>query len=122
MTTEPLDPRLQTLFAEARQELDGEALTGQVMAQTRKLRYLLFAGGITAAFVLLAGTWLLLAIPLLEFAVLVSQVLTTTLVELGEGWLALAFMPVNNIAGLLALTAKAIHFGRKKIISASFAN
>jgi len=42
------------------------------------------------------------------------------LVDLGEGWLALVFMPVNNIASLFIVSAKAIHLGWKKIIGASF--
>lgn len=118
--TDHRDPLLQSLFAEAQQELDGRVLTAGVMAKTRRLSYLLAAGGISAALLLLAGAWLIFAIPLLEFAVLVSQALTMTLLDLGEGWLALVFLPVNNIASLLVITAKAIHLARKKIIGKSF--
>jgi hypothetical protein len=120
MMTDHWDSQLKTLFAESRQELDGEALTARVMARTRKLSYMLIAGGISAVLVLLTGAWLVFALPLLEFAVLISQGLTMTLVDLGEGWLALVFLPVNNIASLLVLSMKAIHMARKKIIGASF--
>ena len=120
MIMENQDQLLQSAFAEARQDLDGEALTARVMAKTRRLLFLLAAGGLSLAGVLLVGTWLIFGLPLLEFAVLISQFLTMTLVDLGEGWLALVFMPVNNIASLFIVTAKAIHLGWKKIIGASF--
>ena len=119
MMTDHRDQLLQSVFAEARQELDGEALTAWVMAKTRNMSYMLMAGGIAAALVLLASAWLIFAIPLLEFAVLISQGLTMPLVDLGEGWLALVFLPVNNIASLLVITVKVVLMARKKIIGAS---
>jgi hypothetical protein len=122
MMTDGRDQLLQTAFAEARQDLDGEAITARVIARTRNLLYVLVAGGISVALALVAGVWLVFGIPLLEFAVLTSQVLTTALLDLGEGWLALVFMPVNNIAGLLVLTARALHLGWKKLVTASFAS
>jgi len=115
MMTDHRDPLLQTFFAEARQDLEGEALTARVMAKTQSLRFLLLAAGISAAVLLLTGTWLIFGLPLLEFAVLVSEALTATLFDLGSGWLALVFLPVNNIASLLVVTAKTIHYTRKKL-------
>ena len=120
MMTDGRDQLLQTAFAEARQDLDGEAITARVIARTRNLLYVLVAGGISVALALLAGVWLVFGIPLLEFAVLTSRVLTTALFDLGEGWLALAFMPVKNIAGLLVLTARALHLGWKKLVRGSW--
>ena len=120
MIIENQEQMLQSVFAEARQDLDGAAITARVMAKTRRLLYLVAAGVLSFAVVLLAGTWLIFGLPLLEFAVLISQFLTTALVDLGEGWLALVFMPINNIASLFIVTAKAIHLGWKKIIGASF--
>ena len=119
MTNSP-DQLLQSMFAEARQDLDGEALTARIMAKTRRVLYLLAAGIISLALVLLAGAWLIFGIPLLEFAALISQVLTMGLVDLGEGWLALVFTPINNIASLIVITARAIHLGWKKVNGASF--
>lgn len=120
MMTDNTDQLLQSAFADARQELDGEALTKRVLAKTRQMLYLLATGGIALALVLLAGVWLILGMPLLEFAVLISQFLATALIDLGEGWLALVFMPVNSVASLVIVTAKAIHMGWKKISGASF--
>ena len=116
------DKLLQAAFAEARQNLDDEVFTARVMTRSRNLLYLLTGGAISLALVILAGVWLTIGIPLLEFAVLISQVFTTALVDLGEGWLALVFMPVNNIASLFVLSGKAILMAWKKLISASFSN
>jgi len=122
MMTNNQDQLLQSVFAEARQDLDDEVLTSSVMAKTRRVLFMLVAGALSLAIILLAGFWLIFGLPLLEFAVLISQFLTMTLVDLGEGWLALVFMPVNNIASLVVITVKAIHLGWKKLIGASFAN
>ena len=120
MIIENQEQMLQSVFAEARQDLDGTAITARVMAKTRRLLYLLVTGVLSLAVVLLAGAWLIFGLPLLEFAVLISQFFAMALVDLGEGWLALVFMPINNIASLSIVTAKAIHLGWKKIIGASF--
>ena len=42
------------------------------------------------------------------------------LFDLGEGWLALVFMPVNNVASVLVIGLRAMHLAWKKLISASF--
>ena len=119
MMTEARDPLLQSMFEQARQDLDGADLTRRVMSRTRKrLLALAAAGGATALAIVLA-TWSLLAMPLLEFAVLVSQFLTDPLVDLGQGWLALAFLPVNNIASLAVAATKLALMGWKKITGAS---
>ena len=52
------------------------------------------------------AAWHVFAGPLLDFAVLVSQFLTNPLVDLGEGWLALVFMPINNIASISVALGK----------------
>jgi len=118
---EDQDPRLQALFAEARQELDGEEFTAGMMARTRLQRYRLpillsgFALVVTVCALIFTSS-------LLEFVLLVTQVLTTTLVDLGEGWLAWAFSPINNIASLLILSGKAMHMGWKLITRANYTN
>jgi small-conductance mechanosensitive channel len=117
--TDHLDPSLQTMFAEARQELVDETITARVMAKTRRLKYLVSAAAASLAVLVLTIAWLVFAMPLLEFALFVAQAFGTTLVDLGEGWLALVFLPVNNVASLGVITLKAIHFFRKKIRRAS---
>ena len=120
--TEPRDPLLESLFAEAEQQLEGAALTARVLARTRNFKILLLAGGAATALAALAGTWLFFGIPLFEFAVLIAAVLTTPLVELGEGWLALALLPVNTFASVLILSLKVMRVLQKKIFGASFTN
>jgi hypothetical protein len=122
MITDNQDQLLKSVFAEARQDLDGEALTNQVMAKTRRVLVLLAAGVLSIAVLLVGGAWLMFGMPLLDFAVLISQFLTMTLFDLGEGWLALVFTPLNNIASLIIIGAKAVHLGWKKLLGASFSN
>ena len=122
MITDNQDQLLKSVFAEARQDLDGEALTSRVMAKTRRVLFLLAAGILSLAIILVGGAWLMFGMPLLDFAVLISQFLTMTLIDLGEGWLALVFTPLNNIASLIIIGAKAIHLGWKKLLGASFSN
>jgi hypothetical protein len=122
MTNEDRDPLLQSLFAEAEQELDGSALTAQVMARTRSFRLTLLAGGASALLLLLAGVRLVFDVPLFDFAVLISEVLATPLVNLGEGWLALLLLPVNTIASLLVIMFKALRVFQKKVAGASFSS
>jgi hypothetical protein len=63
MMTNNQDQLLQSVFAEARQDLDGEVLTARIMTKTRRMLYLLATGGITLALILLAGVWLMFGIP-----------------------------------------------------------
>ena len=120
---EERDPILQNLFAESQHDLDGAAFIASVMARSRFLRIRRFLPWIGGTLALLVG--LLLLVPLQEFGVLialyVTDVLTITLVDLGEGWLALVLSPVNNIASLIVLGVKALRMGRKKIVGASYA-
>ncbi len=118
--TDDRDPILQSLFADAQHDLDGEAFTARVMAQTHKQKYRVIAGGLVVAIVLAASAWIF-ALPLQELAQLIAQVLTSSLVDLGESWAVWVLAPVNNVASLLVLSVKAIRVIRKKIIGASYA-
>jgi hypothetical protein len=106
---------LEALFDEARQELEGEAITAQVMAGTRNRLLRMAAMALSAAIVVLLVGWYLFAGPLLEFAVLLSQFLTNPLVDLGEGWLGLVFLPINNLASVLVLSTKLSLLAWKKL-------
>ena len=119
--TNGFDSRLQALFRQAEEPLDATVITGRVMAATRKRQARLWGGGIAAALAAVLAVWLALGVPLLVFAVQVSNLLTTSLVDLGEGWLALILLPINSVAGVLALTAKAVYILRKKIFGRPFA-
>ena len=120
MTNEDRDPLLQSLFAEAEQELDGGVLTAQVMARTRSFRLTLLAGSASALLLLLAGVRLVFGVPLFDFAMLISEVFATPLVNLGDGWLGLLLLPVNTIASLLVILFKTLRVIQKKVAGASF--
>ena len=119
MMTEFRDPLLQSVFDQARQDLDGADLTASVMSRTRRRLVTMAAGAIAISLIAALAAWSLIGISLLEFAVLVSQCLTNPLVELGEGWLALVFLPVNNLASILVAATKLSLMGWKKLTGAS---
>lgn len=115
MMTETRDPLLQSLFDEARQDFEGEVMTTKVMVQTRKRLLTMATAAATASLVVLLISWQLFSMPLLDFALLMSQFFTNPLVDLGEGWLALFLMPINNIASLTVGGAKLTHLAWKKL-------
>lgn len=119
MTGDQRDPLLQELFAHAEQELAGEALTASVMAKTRRRRYRVLATLAGAVLLMLTATWLAFGVPLFEFALLVSMALTTPLVDLGEGWLALLLLPLNTVASLLLILLRGLRVAQRKLLSAA---
>ena len=119
MMSEYRDPTLEKLFRESEREFEGEAITEQVMARTRNRLFTLAAAGISLSLIAALVGWYLFAGPLLDFAVLVSQFLTHPLLDLGEGWLALVFMPVNNFASISVLLVKGLLTTWKKLTGAA---
>ena len=119
MMTESRDPLLQSVFEQARQELDGADLTASVMSRTRRRLVTMAVAAVAVTLVVAMAAWTLIGTTLLEFAVLVSQFLTNPLIELGEGWLALIFLPVNNLASILVATTKLALMGWKKLTGAA---
>ena len=115
------DPLLQSIFAKTQQELDGELFIEKVGDRIARLKYLVVASGIGLALLLLLFVWMF-ALPLQGLTVSISQLLTATLVELGDGWVAWILAPVNNIASVLVVSIKVYRMGRKKLMVASFAN
>jgi len=110
------DAVLQTLFTDARKDLEGEAFTARVIARTRGLK-IRFATGLAAVAVVLLGCIAFFAAPIIEISQPVTQVLTTSLFDLGEGSLAWFLSPVNNIASLLILVAKGLRVAWKRFSS-----
>ncbi len=119
MMAEYRDPSLEALFAEAKREYEGEAMTAQVMARTRKRLVSKAMAGAAFGLVTLLIGWYVFAGPLLDFAVLLSEVLTNPLVDLGDGWMALAFLPINNLASVVVLTTKVSLIAWKKLTGSS---
>ena len=122
MTSNGHDPALQHWFVEASQDLEGERITAQVMARTQKVKLQVLAGVVLTGLIVLLLSWLVFAGPLRDFALLLSGLLATPLIDLGEGWLALVFMPLNTGASIAAVVGKVAWNMRKKLLSLSFSN
>ncbi|NIP18552.1 MAG: hypothetical protein GWM87_10615 [Xanthomonadales bacterium] len=114
---EQLENHLRAMFAEAERQHDGREFTGRVMAQTRFARYRkpALVLGIT---LVVAVCMLLVAPPLRSFTMLVAQGLTTSLVDMGDGWLGILLAPVNTVGSLLILAGKAARIGQKRLLGA----
>ena len=119
MMTEHRDPALEALFEQANRELEGEALTAQVMARTRNRLAMILGGAALVTVVAVLIAWQIFAMPMLEFAVLVTQFLGNPLLDLGDGWLGFVFLPINNLASLTVLTARGAMLGWKKLTGTS---
>ena len=119
MMAELHDAKLESLFAEAKRDFEGEAITAQVMSRTRNRLFTMLGSGVLLGLVALLIGWYLFAGPLLEFAVLVSDFLTNPLIDLGEGWLGLVLLPINNIASVVVLTTKVSLIAWKKLTGSS---
>ena len=81
MMTDTRDPVLLELFDNARQEFEGQDMTATVMVKTRKRLATMAAVAATVSLIVLLISWYLFSMPLLEFAVLVSQLLTNPLFD-----------------------------------------
>ena len=118
--TDDRDQTLLALFKEAQGELEGETFTARVLDQSRSQSYLVILGLSCFAMIVAVLAWFL-DIPF-EVAQLITQALTTTLVDLGDSWVAWLFSPINNIASLLVLGVKAIRVFQQRIVGASYVN
>ena len=114
--TDERDPRLESMFDAAREELAGEEFAADVMARVDRLRRRALIGWAAVAVLLLAGAWLLSG-PLTGAVGLVTQLLPQSLVEFeaGNELFAQLLAPINSVAAAVALGAFALRFAYKKI-------
>lgn len=118
--TDDRDPTLRALFANATEDLAGEAFTAQVMSQTH-LKYGAELGKIGFGLAL-AACVLLLAGPLQDAVQVVSQrlaplSLVVSLIDVDNHYLAQMLSPVNNIASVVVLGLVGLRIAYKKISS-----
>ena len=109
MTEFEKDPQLLALFEQANREHEPNGFIDDTLALTdrrsRRNRWRWIAIGATVV---------LLEVFLLEWAAEFSELLSTSLIDLGEGTMAQLMQPVNSVAGLLAiLLLSAHHFMRR---------
>ena len=88
---------------QSERELVDDAYTTQVMAMVEKRRRNVTIGRLAIILVIVTFEFLLFA-PLQNSVGVLTQVLSTTLVELENEWVALAVAPLNSIAGLIGMT------------------
>ena len=112
MTEGHRDPTLLAMFTDARQDLAGEAFTAQVMLRTDKLKRRALIGRVFIG-VMIA----ILAIPLEDAALLLSQSLVSSFIDLDDDLLAQILAPLNNIGALLALGLIGLRMAYRKIFS-----
>jgi len=103
------DSLLESLFAQAERELVEDEFTARVMAQVATRRRNVLIGRI-AIVVLLVALELLLSSPLQNSAGVITQVLSTSLVELESESVAMVVAPINSIAGLIGMLLLGMQF------------
>jgi hypothetical protein len=116
MTADDRDPTLQALFAEAEEDLAGEAFIGRAMRRIDNLRRRASLGWIGAGLLLALCAWLL-ATPLRDATFLLTQRLSLPVVDLDASWLAQILSPLNSIGSLLALALLTLRVAHRKIVS-----
>ena len=109
------DPVLESLFVQAERELVDDTYTADVMAMVEKRRRNVTIGRLAIVVVIITFE-LLLSAPLQNSVGVLTQVLSTTLIELENEWVASAVGPLNSIAGLIGMTFLGVHFLYRKIV------
>ncbi|MDA0791092.1 MAG: hypothetical protein O2780_16740 [Proteobacteria bacterium] len=115
MSDEPaLDPMLNDLFRSARQDLPPEPFTGNVLNRTRSFQAWLLAGTGVAMLLLLPIGWVF-STPLQELALALVNALATPILSLGEGWIGLLLMPVNNVGSAALVVVKLLRVSWRRV-------
>ena len=109
------DPLLESLFIKAERELVDEQFTASVMTGIDRRRRNVLIGRLSAV-VLLVALELLLNAPLQNSVGTLTQVMSTSLVQLENEWLAYAVGPLNSIAGLVGMTLLGMHFMFRRVL------
>ena len=109
------DPLLESLFAQADREPADDDFNAQVMAHVERRRRNVLLGRF-AIVALLVALEALLSAPLQNSVGVFTQVLSTTLVELQNEWLALVVAPLNSIAGLIGMLLLGLHYLYRKMV------
>ncbi len=102
------DPVLESLFAQAKTELSENGFGEQVMTGVEKRRRNVFLGRI-ALVALLVIFELLLSAPIQNSVGTMTEALSTSLIDVETGWLAVAVAPLNSVAGLIGVLLVGLH-------------
>ena len=113
--TNDRDAVLLELFTEADTALEGGAFTESVLKRTYGLVIRLGLVAAAVVTVVLASALVMGLSPWLV-AQQLSNVLTTSLIEMGEGWMAWVLAPINSIGGALIIAAKGARMLYKRVL------
>ena len=109
------DPILDSLLVAKQQNEVEDNFTAQVMSNVEKHRRNVIIGRF-AIVALVVALELLLSAPLQNSVGAATQFLSTALFDLGDGWLAGIFAPLNSIAGLLGMVLLFVHALYRKMV------
>lgn len=96
------DPMLQSLFADAQEDLADDGFTARLMSRVDRLARLAQLRRIGIGLLLIICAWFA-ATPLQMAAWALIRGLSYPLIPLDSGWIAILIAPVNTPAGLLVL-------------------
>ena len=109
------DPLLESLFAQASDELNDIDFVENVMAQVAKRRRNVLLARIGLV-LLLGGFELLLSAPLQNSVGIITEALSTSLLDIGNEWLGFIVAPLNSIAGLLGMLLLGLHTLHRRMV------
>ena len=115
------DPRLQVLFAEADEALDDSGFTRQTMKEMRRRRMQRRLGTVLAVLALMVVASQFLQ-SLQPVAVVVTQVLTIELINLGNSPASWILAPINNLATVLIVVGKGLKVSWDRVRQSIYTN
>lgn len=102
------DPFLESLFAQATTELDEKMFTEQLRARIEKRRRNVLAGRVTLVALIVMFEFVFSA-PLQNSVGALTDALSTSLLTIGNEWLAAVVAPLNSVAGILGMLLLGLH-------------
>ena len=113
--TDERDPRLESLFLQESHEVAENGFTAEVMGRVEKRRRNVLIGRL-AIVALIVVLEILLNAPLQNSLGVVTQVLSTSLIDIQNEWLAVAVAPLNSVAGLIGMGLLGMHFTYRRMV------
>ena len=110
MTSDTHNPALQSLFASARQDLDGESFTSGVMDQAQDVHRKRVILGIGIGIVLA-----LLAYIFRDFGAEMTNILLTSIIDLEEHFLAQVLAPLNTLGSVLSMILLGLRIAHRRL-------
>ncbi len=113
--TNERDPNIESLFRASTDELPNGSFTDTVMAEVENRRRRSMIGWGVVAVVLLVSAWLaVLAIQ--DALFVVSELLPTQLIDLGDNLVAGFIAPLNSPSGLAGIAGLMIYLAFRKLL------